>query len=104
MLFLHDVPDSMLAEVKALLDQLTTKYAIFYTSDRSSVKPHPLKRSVPRQYTQQDSQSPLCHDVVNEYNSSCIVFCFTSRSILYVTKNSSIQLGNGEEGIRYEGG
>ncbi len=96
----------LLAEVKALLDHSTSKYAIFYTSDHSSTKRHPQKRSTP-QYTKytQNTGSPLCYDVKDEYNyTSCIVFCFTSRNILYDTGNTTLLLGNGENGITYERG
>ncbi len=97
----------LLAEVKALLDHSSVKYAIFYTSDHSSTKRHPQKRSTAQQYTKytQNTGSPLCYEVKDEYNyTSCIVFCFTSRNILYVTENTTILLGNGENGIMYERG
>ena len=102
------VPDSIMLELKSLLQISNLPHAIFYTSDQESSQHLTTTSNRQRRSVRDENEynlEPKCYNVKDQYNSSCVVFCFTNPIIeIWEGNSTSIVQGGDEESIRYERG
>lgn len=102
--------DSIIFEVKSLLHKSNIPHAVFYTSDKGTIQHSTISRR-PRRSTcirggdYGYNSLPKCYSVKDEFNSSCVLFCFTSPIIeIWEGNVTTTVYGDIEKKIRYERG